>query len=223
MSIQYLDPEIANEGFRADNMGGVLVEDENGEYVFQSFTEPPRIPDYAFVKNAVRGKPHPLRRYFPQYSGIPYRHQTFPAWAYHANGQAKLVRSAEKAAELGMVWNRANPATGAVAHWTFTGEWRPQPVVAPKPDLHAAGKSFIADKAAASEQNIAAIIASVMAMQKPAAPAGGVVISDAEAAMFAKFKAFMAGQPVEPIAPEPKVDDKGLKGAEKVTNALKGK
>jgi len=58
---EYLHPDIANEGVAADEG-------------YQPFVDRPHIPDYAFVNKTN----HPLRKYFPEYSGIPYKPHLHP-------------------------------------------------------------------------------------------------------------------------------------------------
>lgn len=187
MSVQYLDPEIANEGLRAD----MPVEGQwtpGGE--FQPFIDPPVIPDYSFVKQ--KGMEH-LRRLFPQHSGIAYVHQAFPVWAYHKTEPARLLRTEQHALEHGMRYVKKTKS------FDVTGEWSDEPFHAPKLDVNApgAGKSVVKKGEGGSQADmIAAVVAAVMAKVAPVqanALAAGPVASDPDYAEFLAFKAWKDG------------------------------
>lgn len=189
MAIEYLDPEIANEGLRADDQWT-----PDGE--FQSFMDPPVIPDYAFVKQKGAEK---LRKYFPQYSGIPYKHQHFPMWVYHATKEPRLLRTMDHAKEHGLTYNDRFKA-----FIDDESEWKLTPVFAegqgPKlnPAQPGAGKVFVRNPANQGD-NIAAIVSAVMAqfqqMSITPAPAPATPFTaDPEYQDYLKFKAFQASQ-----------------------------
>ena len=111
--VGYLDPSIAGEGLH------VLGED--GETF--NWTPPPEklvMPDLSTVKS--------LRKYFGR-SNLP----MFPAWLYHPTEPARIVRSAEDAAELGVCHRKTTPDEqaryGKSAVWDWKDEtlWRPTP------------------------------------------------------------------------------------------------
>jgi len=97
MPVEYLDPEIANEGHSANSWSpGVWSNTPNyAEEEWQPDIEPPHINDYAaFKKHKHYGK------YFR-----PYRYTPFPAWMYHAKLEPKIVKSREDVLALGSEWS----------------------------------------------------------------------------------------------------------------------
>lgn len=96
--IEYLDPEIAGEGFSADKpppnaptwMDGAESAEE-----FQPDIEPPHIPDYAMLKK---------HKHYKQYFR-PYTYKPFPAFVYHATQEAKIVKNKEEFEALGPGWS----------------------------------------------------------------------------------------------------------------------
>lgn len=188
MPVEYLDPEIANEGLRAD----MPVEGQwtpGGE--FQPFIDPPVIPDYSFVKQ--KGMEH-LRRLFPQHSGIAYVHQAFPVWAYHKTEPARLLRTEQHALEHGMRYIKKTKS------FDVTGEWSDEPFHNPKLDMNApgAGKNVVKKGEAGSQADmIAAVVAAVMAKVAPQATGNALVgtpnVSDPDYAEFLAFKAWKDG------------------------------
>lgn len=97
MPVEYLHPDIANEGQSANNWTpGAWANTPNldGEE-WQPDIEPPHINDYAaFKKHKHYGK------YFR-----PYRYTPFPAWMYHATHEPKLVKSRDDVLALGPEWS----------------------------------------------------------------------------------------------------------------------
>lgn len=79
--IEYLDPEIANEGLSADEAPDI---------------EEPHINDYATLK-----KHKHYKHYFK-----PYIFQPFPAHIYHATEGEKVVGDAKTAAQYGVSYNK---------------------------------------------------------------------------------------------------------------------
>lgn len=143
--VDYLDPEIANEGQAA-----VLPEGE-----FQAPREKPHIPDYSWLKPTDK-----LAKYFPAISGIPYKHQVWPVWLYHPTEKPRLIRdivlqdgegartlksAAEQAKELGVSWRKSTPQEISegfpLFRWSYTGQWRAVPYVG-GPDIRGAGKTL---------------------------------------------------------------------------------
>lgn len=189
MTIQYLDPEIANEGLRAD----MPVEGQwtpGGE--FQPFIDPPVIPDYAFVKQ--KGMEH-LRKLFPQHSGIPYVHQAFPVWAYHKTEPARLLHTEQHATEHGMRYVKKTKS------FDCTGEWSDEPFHVAKLNVDApgAGKSVAKPGGNASQADtIAAVVAAVMAQVAPKVTGNALAtvpqVSDPDYAKFIAFKEWLAQQ-----------------------------
>lgn len=97
--LEYLDPEIANEGFSADRMppnapAWMEGSDPSAEE-YQPDIEPPHIPDYAALKK---------HKHYKQYFR-PYRYQPFPAFVYHATQEPKIVKNKEEFEALGPGWS----------------------------------------------------------------------------------------------------------------------
>lgn len=109
--VEYLDPEIANEGVKVRGPAHAGL-DEGEDY--QPFVEEPHIPDYKSFKTPK----HPLSKYFR-----PYKHKAFPAVFYRADGATKIVHSAEDAAKLGCKVGTAEEGF----RFHCTGEWVAKP------------------------------------------------------------------------------------------------
>lgn len=90
--IEYLDPEIANEGLSADEAPDI---------------EEPHINDYATLK-----KHKHYRRYFK-----PYIFQPYPAYIYHATQGEKLVGDAKTAAQYGVSYNKEDSHWVCEGEW----------------------------------------------------------------------------------------------------------
>lgn len=169
---EYLDPEIAAEGQRADD--------------WQPFQEPPRIPDYKGIKT--------IAKYFPQHSGRPYRHQPFPAYLYHRTEPPRLVQNAEQAAALGVEWKADQYGE---LRWHCSGEWQHRPVGLAKfdPKAPGAGKNVVVPgqgSQAAQSEMIAAVVAAVTAQMAKGASAPAA--TDPDYLEFQAFKAWKAQQ-----------------------------
>lgn len=111
--VGYLDPEIAGEGQKI-----VL---DNGDQV--SWTPPPEkpvMPDWSQIKS--------IRHYFGRTG-----HQVYPAWLYHPTEESKLVKNAEEARALGVMYRKTTDDESgryglkAVWDWDEGCKWRPQP------------------------------------------------------------------------------------------------
>lgn len=186
MTIEYLDPEIAGEGVKADLMPGE-IDEETGE--FQPVFERPHIPTYEGIKS--------IKHLFPQFSNIPYKHKPFPAWLYHASQKPKLVRTPEAAKVLGVAWNKAEH------RFDCTSEWQAKPMVAAKASHGGPGKHLMEasqTRAAGQSEMIGAVVAAVMAQMgaKPATagaptPAANPAL-DPEWVEFQAFKAWKEQQ-----------------------------
>ena len=189
-NVQYLDPEIANEGESVD--------------AWQPFVAKPVIPTYDGIKS--------IRHYFPQYSGIPYRHKAFPCFLYHKTKPAVLA-SEEKARQLGVTWRKSTQDERARGFpesvWDYAGEWRAMPFdVKFNPADPGTGKLYVDNqKPAPTADLIAAIVAAVsaqFALKPVAANAAAPASGDADHAEFLKFKAWQAAQvPSGANAPHP--------------------
>lgn len=96
--VEYLDPEIANEGLSANDWtpgawtNAPMNPHEGEEY--QPELEPPHINDYSAFKK---------HKHYKQYFR-PYRFVPFPAWMYHPTKEPKLVKSREDVIALGPEW-----------------------------------------------------------------------------------------------------------------------
>lgn len=206
--IQYLDPEIANEGAHASS--GFFGLDPNlaqaapnadGDWgqdaPYQPFIDPPRIPDYKFVASSVQGgKPHPLRKYFVQYTGIPYRYQPLPVWVYRAGHEPRLLTTPKQAEAHGI--QLAPNKLGLVAN----GDWKIEPVGIKTFDAErpGAGKSPQTKPRAEADQAalMAAIVSSVLGQLgiKPGTQnaLAGPASADPDYAEFQAFKEWKAGK-----------------------------
>lgn len=96
MPIEYLDPEIANEGVHVDKwQPGAWANNPGDDEEWQPDVEPPHITDYAAFKK---------HKHYGQYFK-PYRYRPFPAWLYHKTEEPRLVKSREEATALGPDWS----------------------------------------------------------------------------------------------------------------------
>lgn len=95
--VEYLDPEIANEGASANNWhpGAWADTPVTSDEEYQPDLEPPHINDYSAFK-----KHKHYRQYFR-----PYRYVPFPAFLYHPTLGEKIVKSKEEAQALGPEWS----------------------------------------------------------------------------------------------------------------------
>lgn len=181
--VEYLDPEIANEGLRADYAG--VGEDHQPIY------EPPHIPTYQGLKS--------VQHLFPQYSNRPYRHQAFPAWIYHETEAPRVISNPQEAAQHGLKWL-------GTPHfkWEVTGKWHPQPVQKVKPAANGTGKNVMEGNRSNAQQSgemVAAVVAAVMANMKQVqgAPASGAAPAlDQDYVEFQAFKAWKAQMQTAP-------------------------
>jgi hypothetical protein len=160
---EYLDPEIANEGVSAETSWAPSVAEA-------------QIPSYKGIKSILK--------YFPQFSGRPYQHQTYPCWFYHPTEEPRLVqnimtgedpprvikRASELAKELGCVYRESTmeeKAQGFPANrWVYSSEWRATPYHTKfnplKPDT---GKHVVSGKEPSMSQSdlIATTVAAILA------------------------------------------------------------
>src|ERR1700733_1606451 len=99
--IEYLDPEIANEGISVNNWSpGAWTNAPAAEgEEYQPDVEPPHNNDYAALKK---------HKHYKQYFR-PYRYQPFPAFVYHQTLGSKVVKTKEEAIALGPEWTRFIP------------------------------------------------------------------------------------------------------------------
>lgn len=99
MPVEYLDPEIANEGSHADapipNAMWMNAPDSSDEE-YQPEMDPPHINDYAAFKK---------HKHYKQYFR-PWRYIPFPAWLYHKTKEPVIVKTKEEAEALGPDWRR---------------------------------------------------------------------------------------------------------------------
>ena len=183
--VVYLDPEIAKEGISADTP-------------FQPAALPPVIPEYHNIKQ--------LRKYFPQYSGKPYKHQPFPAVFYHPKegsilvkdcynndpDDPKIIKTAKRwAEELGVrpAWDERG------FFWECKGEWRDKPYEV-RNDLTATGKVLQAgtpNPQLQQSEMITAVVAAVIAQMTAKQAQGTTALTGASVAAvdpeFVKWQA----------------------------------
>lgn len=188
--VEYLDPDIAGEGVSAaENWAPPIME--------------ARIPDY-------KGLPS-IRKYFPQFTGVPYQHKVFPCWLYHKskpavlvqdviNGDGRIVKKASDIAkEMGCIFRKSTPEEIGqgfpLNRWEFSGDWRPIPFHTKfDPANPGAGKILVKEKADQTSQTdlIAAVVAAVLAKAGQGSPDAPAI--DPDRAEFEAFKAWKAMQ-----------------------------
>jgi len=187
--VEYLDPEIAAEG-------------ESADAPWQPFIAKPVIPTYDGIKS--------IRKYFPQYSGIPYKHKAFPCWLYHPTKAAVVVSSAEKAKQYGAVWRQSTHderTRGFPEYvWDYTGEWRTMPF-STAPDVTVTGKNLVNTERQTSQSDLIGSIVAAVTAQLAAKPQSAPISADPDYAEFLAFKAWKASQHVNanPAKPAPQV------------------
>lgn len=110
-AVGHLDAEIANEGVK-------VFEDAP-----LGWNPPPAkiaTPDWSEIKQ--------IRHYFNRTG-----YQVFPAWLYHKDGESRLVKDADEAKEIGVIYRHATDeekgryGVQAVWDWTDGCLWRPKP------------------------------------------------------------------------------------------------
>lgn len=179
--VGYLDPEIAGEGQRV-----MFSEGEQPDWA----PPPPRpvMPDMSQIKS--------IRHYFGRTG-----HRVYPAWLYHENGEERLVRNAQEAQALGVVYR---PATidekgrygiDHVWDWAEGCKWRAQPWFLKKfdPKRNEQGKNYVpavADPMATQAQLLAALTDAIKnnQVQRPSE------VSEQDWDDFTKFLAFKRAQ-----------------------------
>jgi hypothetical protein len=206
----FLDAEIANEGTK------VILSD--GEQI--SWTPPPvkaAVPDWSQIKS--------IARYFGRTG-----YQVYPAWLYHPTEEPRLVKDAEEASALGVMYRKSTPeenqAFGINARWDWEADsqWRPKPHAPPKfdPMNPGQGKEYVARapspivaQNALLEAMIPQVAAAVAAALKSTGPAAPATIDPAQWEKFLQFQAWQkTAEAVEAI----KSDDGGeLEASEPVT------
>lgn len=170
--VDYLDPEIANEGESANNWspGAWTNAPPTSDDEWQPDIEPPHIPDYSAFK-----KHKHYRQYFR-----PYRYVPFPAWMYHATQEPKIVKSAEEVQKLGPDWSR-EPIVRKI---DMTG--KSLPVKSETQRLAEVVAQALAAKqgtAPIDANAIAAVVTAVMAAIQPSQKPAKVAAPDPEALM----------------------------------------
>lgn len=150
--VEYLDPEIANEGQSANDWNpgawttGASLEGEE----YQPEFEPPHINDYAALK-----KHKQYAKYFR-----PYRYIPFPAVLYHKSLGEKIVNSEAEVKALGPEWSRT-PFTLKV---DMTGKSLPAKSDTQRlTEALVAGQAAIANKPGIDAGAVAAIVAATLA------------------------------------------------------------
>lgn len=167
--VEYLDPEIANEGQAATE--------------WHPGAGPAPIPDmYKLLGNHKH-----FGRYF-----APHVFKPFPAWIYHATEPEFIVRNAKEAKEYGVTYDIEDN------RYVCSGDWKTRPIVKKKPDPHAGGKSFVSGNSGQSAGASLEIMAQILQqMQKGTAvpPAlAEAVKADPDYAAFVEFKNWKASQ-----------------------------
>lgn len=133
--IDYLDPEIANEGQSAD---APWVPSPR-----------PHVWDYAPLKE------HP--HYGQYFAARPFR--AFPAWIYnHKTGESKVVGSAKEADQYGVSYN----TTARFHHYECVGDWMDEPAKGLKADVTIAGKSLVTASSTQAANTTAETMAQIL-------------------------------------------------------------
>ncbi len=199
--IEYLDPEIANEGIHADKGATAVIPAWDEDEEWQPMLEPAHIPDYKGIKS--------IAHYFPQFSGRPYRPRPFPATFYHRKHGEKTITKQEDAMEMKVFWNKAEGGK-----WEAKGEWSTKPFDH-KAQPEGPGKSLTSKDKSSTENTIEIVAAAVTAAlakigNTPTAPkVQQALSSDPDYAEFMQFKAFKAkgSMTADEIAPAAYDDD----------------
>lgn len=187
--IQYLDPEIANEGERAD----------------AAFVAPvrPHVWDYAQLKE----HPHYGQYFVPR----PAASAPWPAWIYnHKTGESKIVKDAKEALQYGVGFNKN------LRHpdYEWTGDWQAEPPKDSKPNIHDTGKTVVGVSAERSTADSMTKILQKLAEGKSGSdvsPAIAEAISaDKDYQEYLAFKRARAAAQPEAGAETPTVDEKEL-------------
>lgn len=166
--VEYLDPEIANEGEAATD--------------WRPGAGPAAIPDMS----KLLGNHKHFGRYF-----APHVFRPFPAWLYHATEPERIVKTAKEAKEFGVTYDTED------ARYICAGEWKTKPVVKKKPDIHGSGKSVITAERAqggASLEIMAQILQQMQKGNQPPAVLNDAVKADPDYAEFVAFKKWKEAQ-----------------------------
>lgn len=184
--IEYLDPEIANEGLSADDMPEI---------------EEPHINDYATLK-----KHKHYKRYFK-----PYVFQPFPAFIYHKTDGEKLVGDAKTAAQYGVSYNKEDSHWVCEGDWKVKPvvARKASPTDTGKTLVNATAQQA----AMGTNELMAQILQQLVKGQGSVAPALATAIGeDKEYQDYLAFKRMQAGEAPKAIldADLPPVDEKAL-------------
>lgn len=166
--VEYLDPEIANEGEAATD--------------WRPGSGPAPIVDMA----KMLGNHRKMGRYF-----APHVFRPFPAWIYHATEPEQIVKTAKEAKEYGVTYDLEDN------RYISTGDWKTRPVVKKKPDPHGSGKSLVTSERAqggASLEIMAQILQQMKKGSEAPAALGEAVKADPDYAAFLEFKKWKASQ-----------------------------
>jgi hypothetical protein len=168
-TIEYLDPEIANEGQRADDAFVVSPK--------------PHVWDYAPLKEH--------KHYGKYFAPKPFRE--WPAVIYnHKTGEEKTVGDAGAAARYGVSYNRDT----RFPHYVCTGDWKDEPK-SQKIDFKAAGKSLVTASAAQSTSDTMTEILKRL-IESNTAPSSAMA-EDKEYQDYLAFKRMQASAPKEVV------------------------
>jgi hypothetical protein len=190
--VGYLDPEIAGEGQQVIHSDGEVV----------NWSPPPVkpvVPDFSQIKS--------IRKYFNRTGFV-----AWPAWLYHPIEEPRLVKNAEEAHALGVIYRdttpdeRARYGKNAMWDWSDETEWRPTPF--PKdikfnPEKPGTGKTVIHGKpnpeiaqnelVKALIPEVARAVAEALGAARPNAPSN---VDPGEWAEFQQYIAWKKSQEV---------------------------
>lgn len=185
--IEYLDPEIANEGQHAESAFAISPR--------------PHVWDYAQLKE------HP---HYGQY-WAPKPFSPWPAVIYnHKTGEDRIVKDAKEALDYGVGFNKN------LRHpdYEWTGDWQAEPRKDQKPNIHVTGKSLVTASAervtADSMTKILQRLAEGKAASEVSPAIAEAISADKEYQDYLAFKRAQAGVKSAPVedgdeaqAPEP--------------------
>lgn len=194
-----LSPEIAGEGQK------VIMSD--GELITWNPPPPkPVMPDWSEIKS--------IRHYFNR-TGF----RVWPAWLYHPTDDARIVKNADEAAELGVCYREASIdekgryGLDHVWDWKDDSQWRPTPYPGTtkyNPNRIEQGKNYVptAPNPVHAQHDLAALLipqvaAAVAAALKSTGPAAPAKVDPAQWDAFLEFQAWQKTREAVDVLTEP--------------------
>ena len=185
-----MNPELAAE-WGGENK---VVYSDGTEISWNPPAPKPVMPDWSEIKS--------IRHYFNR----SYKNNFWPAWLYnHENGEERIVRDADEAAQLGVCYRertgeeRARFGEGHVWDWQEGCPWRPTPKIKPRtydPRRPEQGKEYVASivpQMTANRELLNTVLPEVTAAVVAALKQGGSVAPDnIDGKQWDEFLAFQA-------------------------------